>query len=266
MKKMIVILSVLLVLTAAVISFTVFAEEEAPKLTATVPFEVTPEDLVIKEESTGKAPTYEDLTAKFLTLNREVTDTFNTYQLNRIDQNFNRIYPILAEKFNYGVMFDIVYGIDTETESVAYQMGGRNANEKYIAMNPKFFSSDFSALSHELTHAMQVYRDSKYGATPNANGGSWLTEGVADFSRYIYEPAPFDLPAFSSNQSYIDSYRVTARFFVWCNENVDPTFLEQLNEGLKCEAYTAKLFVKITGKTVDELWQMYAESDHKIKS
>ena len=268
-KRIVILISALLLalLLAAILTVTVVAEEqEAPKLTATVPFEVTPEDLVIKDETPVKAPTYEDLTKKFLSMKPIVNESFNTYKINRIIQNFNRIYPILAEKFNHGMMFDVVYDIDSETENVAYQMGGRTATEKYIAMNPKYFGTDFSALSHELTHAMQVYVDAKYGAANNANGGSWLMEGIADYSRYIYEPTAFDLPAFSASQSYTDSYRVTARFFVWCNENIDPTFLEQLNEGLRCEPYTAKLFVKITGKTIDELWQMYAESDHKIKS
>ncbi len=262
-KRLFVIVSAVLLAALLLLSFSAFAEEE--KLTETVPFEVTEDDLVIEKKPSQKK---EDLTEKFLTIKPEVTTAFSTVLMRNIKTNFNNIYPVLAEKFNHGVMWDIIYTIDDNNDYAAYQIGGRTESEKIIAMNSKFFKqnpSDVSCLSHELTHAMQRYPDAKYGAASTANGGPWIMEGIADYSRYVYEPTPFDLPAFSKSQSYTDAYRVTARFFLWCDQNIDPTFLEQLNEGLRSEVYTQKLFVKITGKTIDELWQLYAESDHKIK-
>ncbi len=240
------------------------ADSSAPALTETIPFEVTTaEDTVVTVEK----PEYEDLSSRFLTMEKVVVEAFPESMVTALSNNFSRVYATLAEYFNYGVMYDIVYTIDEQT-SAAYQTGGRNDLEKKIAMNASYFRTnrnDLGALTHELTHAMQSYKDSKYGAANSANGGSWLTEGVADFGRYTFDLSSFSLPNYSADQKYTDSYRVTARFFLWLNQNVDSTFLEQFNEGLKCEAYTAQLFVKITGKTVDELWQMYAESDHVIR-
>ncbi|MBR2987986.1 MAG: hypothetical protein IKC63_08200 [Clostridia bacterium] len=270
MKKRIVILisalSVLL-LAASVFTLTVFAEEEeSPKLVATVPFEVTEEDLVI--EKPKAQPKTEDLASKFLTLDKDVTSWFTASSIKRIKDHFNRIYPVLCEEFNYGVMWDIEYGIDSSNPAyVAYQIGGSRETQKIIKMNTDHFkktASDFSTLSHELTHAVQCYRDAKYGPNNSANGGEWLTEGVADYSRFLLEPTPFSLPEFNQSQSYTDSYRVTARFFVWLDQQYDTTFMEQFNEALKTEVYTQTIFVKITGKTLDELWAIYAASDHKV--
>ncbi len=259
-----IVVLVSLVLTAAALLglSAVFAASDPAGLTETVPFEVP----VTEEEKKPQKPAYEDLAAKFLTMDQAVTEAYPANMVKNLERNFSRVYATLADYFNYGVMYDIVYTIDEQT-SAAYQTGGRTPLEKKIAMNASYFRAnpgDLGALTHELTHALQSYKDSKYGAANSANGGSWLTEGVADFSRYTFDLTSFSLPAYSSSQKYTDSYRVTARFYLWLNKNVDPTFMEQFNEGLKCEAYTSGLFVKITGKTVDELWQMYAESDHAI--
>lgn len=268
MKKRILAVSLAIVSIVALlfVAHTVFAEEGEAALVETVPFEVKDEDLLL--EKPVKQPKTEDLAAKFLTLDSDVTSWFTASAIKRLKDHFNRIYPVLCEEFNYGVMWDIKYGIDSSNPAyVAYQIGGSRDTEKIIKMNTDHFkktATDFSTLSHELTHALQCYRDSKYGAENTSDGGSWLTEGIADYSRYLLDPTPFDLPAFSANQSYLDSYRVTARFLVWLDQKYDTTFLEQLNEGLKTEVYTQKLFVRITGKTLDELWAIYAASDHSV--
>ena len=268
MKKRIltILLCVMAVSALIVLGFTVFAEEAESTLTETVPFEVKESDLLL--EQPAKKPKTEDLASRFLSLDGDVTSWFTSTSIKRLKDHFNRIYPVLCEEFNYGVMWDIKYGIDSSNPSyVAYQIDGSRSTEKIIRMNTDHFKKtqgDFSTLTHELTHAVQNYRDTKYGDNNTANGGSWLMEGVADYSRYLLDPTPFDLPTFSASQSYTDSYRVTARFFVWLDQKYDPTFMEQFSEGLKTEIYTQRLFERITGKTLDELWAIYAASDHSV--
>ena len=268
MKKRIlaIVLSLIALTALLVLGHAVFAEEAAQGLTATVPFEVKDEDLLL--EKPASKPKVEDVADKFLTLEADVTSYYTASAIKRMKEHFNRIYPVLCEEFNYGVMWDVRYKLDdSNDEYVAYQIGGSRDTEKIIAMNPTHFKktqTDYSTLTHELTHAVQSYRDAKYGPDNSANGGEWLTEGVADYSRYLIDPTPFQLPAYSANQSYTDSYRVTARFFVWLDQKYDTTFMNQFNEGLKTEVYTQKLFVKITGKTIDELWAIYAASDHSV--
>lgn len=255
--------AVLLILVLTTVLFLSYANEE--KLTATEPFEVVE---TTEKVTVPKKPKYEDLTGSFLNVSSDLKATFSPAFVTRLTTHFNQIYPVLAERWNYGIMYDVNYDIGELDGAAAYQMDTSNPLVMGIYLIPSHFKSnpnDVHTITHELTHALQVYRDAKYGPNNTVNGGHWLTEGIADVSRYSYDRG-FSLPSFASDQSYTQSYRYTARFFIWVNENVDDTFVEQFHEGLKCEPYTPRLFVKITGYTVDELWQMYADSDHKIKS
>lgn len=239
----------------------------ASEYQVSVPFEVDEESLYETEEEEAQKPEYEDIASKFLTMDSLVINGFSDSFVDVLREDFSIVYPQLAEYFNYGIMYDVVYTTDANTDAAAYQTAGRNPLEKKIALNPNYFRtnrSDFGVLTHELTHTVQEYRDAKYSAPNTANGGNWITEGITDWSRYTFDRYPFALPSYSSSQSYTDSYRVTARFFLWLDQNVDDTFLEQFNEGLKCEAYTSQLFTKITGMTLDELWELYAQSDHEV--
>lgn len=267
MKKLRIILPVMIALVLLTVLATVlsisFAKEE--EKSATVPFEVVETTEYV---SKPKKPKFEDLTGDFLHISTELENTFNASFVKRLTTHFNQVYPILAERWNYGIMYDVNYDMGELEGAAAYQMGTSNPLVMQICLIEGHFKAnpgDVHTLTHELTHALQAYRDSKYGATNNANGGSWITEGIADVSRYNYDPG-FVLYNYASNQKYTDSYRITARFFIWIEDNVQETFVEQFHEALKCEPYSAKFFVRITGYTVDELWQMYAESDHKIKS
>lgn len=256
----------LLAASLTVVSLAAGKEEETPVYTETVPFEVPEEKQEEDNIDPPQKPAYEDLASRFLTVEPVVDETMPANMVTQLKRNFSRVYATLAENFNYGVMYDVVYSAAPQ-DSAAYQVPGSNSLEKLIVMNADYFKAnrtDLGTLTHELTHALQSYVDAKYTLPASAHGGTWITEGIADVGRFFYDVSSFSLPDYTNTQKYTDAYRVTARFFVWLDQNVDSTFLEQLQEGLKCEAYTAQLFVKITGKTVDELWQMYVESDHRI--
>lgn len=272
MKKTKIAVSLLTMLVLLFVSLlplsAVFATEgnkDEVKYTVTVPFDVTEED---EEDETNKLekPEYEDLASRFLTVQPIMIKSMPEVVVENLKVHFSKVYATLAEVWNHGVMFDIVYTVGST--DVAYQTSGSNNLERKIVMNAEHMIKNRAnpgALTHELTHAMQAYKDAKYSMKPaTSEGGNWIKEGLADYSRFMYDLKAFSLDAYADSQSYTSSYRKTARFFGWLNQNFDTTFLDQFNEALRSEAYTSKIFVKITGKTVDELWQIYAASDHKV--
>jgi len=104
-------------------------------------------------------------------------------------------------------------------------------------------------------HVVQAYKRHVPG---------WVTEGIADYVRYKFgvdnEGAGWKLPAFSPVHSYRDSYRITARFFNWIEENIKKGFVVALDSRARAGQYNAAVWKEITGKTLDELWQEYAAS------
>ena len=177
--------------------------------------------------------------------------------------NFNTVYPTLAEMWNHGKLNDVVYTVNTTSDGAADTRGTGTANKLLITMYYKFLKNSgtggLDCITHELTHVTQENYNTGYGGVDNDDNGSWIVEGMTDYSRYVFGmyPGDFALPAYSKNQSYTDSYRVTARFFVWIEENICPTFAEQMNEALRTERYSSQFFNRITGYGLKELWEMY---------
>ncbi len=188
----------------------------------------------------------------------------------RLIENFNTVYATLAEAWNHGKMKDVVYTVNTTSDGVADTRGTGKENEALVTMYLKFYTSQnytsVDSITHELTHVCQENYQTGYGGPDTEDSGSWIVEGMTDYSRYVYGmyPQGFELYAFSKSQSYTDSYRITARFFVWIEENICPTLAEQLNEALRTEVYTSKFFDRITGYSLNELWEMYAADNGKI--
>lgn len=107
---------------------------------------------------------------------------------------------------------------------------------------------DIGMLTHELTHAVQAY--------PRMEP-SWLTEGIADYTRLVMGPKVqpgWALPArLTEKQSYRDSYRVTARFLQWLDEK-HPGTVDKLHRLMQEGQFKLEAFQTLTGKTADELW------------
>ncbi len=184
--------------------------------------------------------------------------------------NFNTVYPTLAEMWNHGKLNDVVYKVNTTDDGAADTRGTGTQNKLLITMYSKFVSGTgaggLDCITHELTHVTQENYDTGYGGADTDDNGSWIVEGMTDYSRYVFGqyPSDFALPAYSKSHSYTDSYRVTARFFVWIEENICPTFAEQMNEALRSERYTSQFFNQITGYGLKELWAMYDADGGKI--
>jgi hypothetical protein len=66
-------------------------------------------------------------------------------------------------------------------------------------------------------------------------------------------------PGFDTDQSYMDGYKVTARFFVWLEKEIDPAIVNKLDALMRSGKYEAGVWKKWTGRTLDQLWQSYTD-------
>lgn len=160
-------------------------------------------------------------------------------------------YPKLLKDFNVNATKTVVFSIDPEYSGVAMTSGGVvTYSSTYMSEHPK----DIDVVTHEIMHIIQSYR--------GGSGPSWLTEGIADYVRYKYgidnAGAGWSMPAYNSNQSYENSYRITARFLAWLELHVKNGIVKNLDAMLRTNTYSEKSWEKETSKTVDELWNMYS--------
>ncbi len=247
------------------------AETTDEVLTATVPFDVPEED----DSQTVGEVTPEVLSDRFLKFPTSYQKLLKTgkrdFSAANLYTNFNTVYATLCEAWNHGVFKDVDYKVDAQSDGVADTRGTGNDYRSLITMYSKYYASqgmsEVDSITHELTHVCQINYRTGYGGEDTDDSGSWIVEGMTDYSRYTYGqyPTGFQLYAYSANQSYTDSYRITARFFVWVEQNVCPTLTEQLNEALRTEKYTSKFFDRITGYSLKELWAMYAADNGSIR-
>ncbi len=108
---------------------------------------------------------------------------------------------------------------------------------------------DHGLIVHELVHLIQSYR---------RRVPSWVTEGIADYIRFFRYEKPA-IPRVTEKSKYTDSYRVTGAFFNWIVVNHDKDFISKLNAVCREGKYSNDFFKEVTGKTVDELWNDYAQ-------
>lgn len=102
-------------------------------------------------------------------------------------------------------------------------------------------------LYHEATHIWQWFG--------NKEAPRGLTEGVADFMRLKAGFAPPHWVPRGTGSGWDEGYVVTAYFLDYCNGLRDG-FVAELNAMMK-DHYSDDFFVKLLGKSVDQLWSDY---------
>jgi hypothetical protein len=179
--------------------------------------------------------------------------TFSHNEKQRLIKTFFAVYPEEANRFNPKTAKKVTFIIDPSYIGVAATSGA------VTRFNPRWFKKhpqDTDVVTHEVMHIVQDYHK---GHTPG-----WLTEGIADYARYTYginnKAAGWTLPDYNPKQSYKDSYRVTARFLVWLQKDISRNIVDKLNAILYKGTYTSNTWKQLTGKTVEELWKMYAKN------
>lgn len=162
------------------------------------------------------------------------------------------VYPQEVERFNKNSLRKVIFFIDTAYKGVAETGNGMaRFNPKWLKDHPR----DVDVVTHEVMHVVQDYR--KY------NPG-WLTEGIADYVRYVYgvnnKGGNWTLPEYKTGQSYKNAYRVTARFLLWIEKNKYNRIVDDMDKAMRDGTYSPRLWQQLTGKTVDELWSEYAQN------
>ncbi|WP_226332338.1 basic secretory family protein [Echinicola marina] len=172
-------------------------------------------------------------------------------------KTFFKVYPKMVKDFNHEATKLVTVTIDTAYNGVAYAHNGKiTIASQWLDKKPE----DLDVITHEGMHLVQAY--------PGGSGPGWLTEGIADYVRYAYgvdnEGAGWSLPDFDSKHHYKNSYRITARFLLWINQNFEGDFVKRMDEKMRNKEYTASLWNLYTGKSLEELWEEYA-NDPKVK-
>ena len=163
------------------------------------------------------------------------------------------VYPKLLKDFNPDAQKHITINIDTSYTGVAYAFNGEiTVSSRWLKQKP----TDIDLITHEVMHLIQSY--------PHGAGPVWLSEGVADYVRFEYgvdnPGAGWSLTDFNENQSYTNSYRITARFLVWLSKNYDDAIVNKLDQQMRSKTYSEDSWKDFTGKELDSLWEQYAEN------
>ena len=164
-----------------------------------------------------------------------------------------KVYPKLLKDFNPDAQKHITINIDTSYTGVAYAFNGEiTVSSRWLKQKP----TDIDLITHEVMHLIQSY--------PHGGGPVWLSEGVADYVRFKYgvdnTGAGWSLTDFNENQSYTNSYRITARFLVWLSENYDDAIVYKLDQQMRSKTYSEDSWEKLTGKGIDSLWDQYSKN------
>lgn len=177
--------------------------------------------------------------------------TFDKEVQQRMVDVFFKVYPEEIKTFNSESLKEVTIIIDPNYKGVAATSGGIvRVNPEWMHKHPE----DLDIITHEAMHIVQSY--------PDRAGPGWITEGIADYVRYKFgvnnEAGDWHLPEYNLKQSYRDAYRVTARFFLWIEKNYKKDFVKKLDADMRNKEYTSEFWKSQTGKTVDELWSLYA--------
>ena len=173
----------------------------------------------------------------------------DAYKQRFIDMYFLQ-YPKLIQKYNKNSVKKITFSIDKNYKGVAETDNGIiKFNPAWFAKNPE----DLDVITHELMHIVQNYKDEKIPG--------WLIEGIADYVRATEgvnnEKAGWKLPDLKSGNNFDNSYRITARFFIWLTQNFNKDLIIRLDNNARNNNYTPEFWKKNTEKNIEELWDIY---------
>jgi hypothetical protein len=177
---------------------------------------------------------------------------FDTVVQNRMIGLFFEVYPKEAKRFNKNAPRKVTFVVTTEYQGVAATWGTLiKFNPKWLEKNPE----DIDCATHELMHVVQAYH--------GYNNPSWLVEGIADYARNVFginnKKANWELTPYKTGQTYTNAYRITARFLTWVEKRYNKNLVKKLNTAMRENLYTENLWIKLTGRSVDELWYLYTQ-------
>ena len=129
--------------------------------------------------------------------------------------------------------------------------GIANANQQRISINPAWLRNNFvdggGMVIHEATHVLQNYS----GSVP-----SWVSEGVADWTRDWFTQERFHIPAPGGMLS--NAYSEGAFALQWGEVKYSANMIRKVNIAARNGTYTANLIADLTGGRSGE--QLYVEA------
>jgi len=160
-------------------------------------------------------------------------------------------YPMVSDALsspNFSPPNTIQITFDPNYGGVAYAYGNR------IVGSAKYYTDhqdDVGSMIHEMTHVIQSYK----------NCPSWLVEGIADWIRYYqYEPSRRIPSKQRSSDSYNMGYGTSAYFLQYIIDNTPQwqapnNMVYWANKDCREGYYNDSMWPRMTGKTLDQLWQ-----------
>ncbi|PVH26152.1 basic secretory protein-like protein [Sphingobacterium corticibacter] len=179
---------------------------------------------------------------------------FDAVQQKRLQNVFFTNYPKLVKDFNKNSLKEVTITIDTAYDGVAYAHNGKIViAQAWMEKMPE----DIDVVTHEVMHIVQAY--------PPRSGSGWLVEGIADYVRYKYgvnnKAANWSLPELKDDHHYTKSYRISARFLDWIENNKKKGAVKQLDAAMREKTYTPEIWVNLTGMELDALWDAYVAAN-----
>lgn len=108
-------------------------------------------------------------------------------------------------------------------------------------------SEILGVIVHEMVHCFQ------YNGKGQCPGG--LIEGIADYVRLRADLAP---PHWrKGGEKWDEGYQTTGYFLAWIEETYGAGSIYKINASMRDQEYNEKIFVDVTGKSVQELWELY---------
>lgn len=162
-------------------------------------------------------------------------------------------YPVISAELqspNFTPAAIIKIKFDPNSNLIAYTSGTKIVGSVNYYNNHQ---DDVGSMIHELTHVIQGY---DYKKCP-----FWLAEGIADWIRYYkYEPSSKMPGKPSPNDFYEIGYGISAYFLQYIIDNTPqwpaPNHMVYwANKDCREGKYNDSMWQRMTGKTLDQLWQ-----------
>lgn len=93
---------------------------------------------------------------------------------------------------------------------------------------------------------------------PGGKAPGGLTEGIADYIRLSAKLAPSHWKD-KKTGDWDAGYDTTAYFLQWI-ERENPNFVRKLNLSIGMSGWDVQVFAQVTGKSVEELWELYSKA------
>jgi len=175
---------------------------------------------------------------------------FDTSMRDRLVHTFFDVYPKEVARFNKQSIKTVTFFMDTAYHDIAGTANGIIVfNPDYCRHNP----DDLDMVTHEAMHIVQDY----------PGGPGWITEGIADYARYKYglhnDQVGWTIQPYCLTVDYHAGYGQAAHFLLWLEAYKNDQIVDSLNSAMHENRYTEAIWSRVTGQSLQELWQAYSQ-------